>query len=248
MTDQSPTPASEFVLQSLARVKAALDDADRYGSLSASIPIADLKVVLAARPTPADDAERREGIAIPEGMVAWHGGDSAPEDWDGGNVMRRNGRVGKAFKHPNDAKLWGLWSHGKTANRDASFDIIAYTPKATPTPEAVINAISAERRRQIGSEGWTPEHDDAHADGSMALAAACYAMFASVGDVQRATTDISGALTVGGKTLHGWSAFLEIWPWDRKWWKPKSRRADLIRAGALIVAEIERLDRKEQAI
>jgi hypothetical protein len=33
------------------------------------------------------------------------------------------------------------------------------------------------------------------------------------------------------------------WPWEDKWWKPKDRRRDLVRAGALIVAEIERLDR-----
>ena len=35
--------------------------------------------------------------------------------------------------------------------------------------------------------------------------------------------------------------------WDSEWWKPKDRRRDLIRAGALIVAEIERLDRNKGA-
>ena len=30
------------------------------------------------------------------------------------------------------------------------------------------------------------------------------------------------------------------WPWALNWWKPKDRRRDLIRAGALIVAELER--------
>jgi hypothetical protein len=34
-----------------------------------------------------------------------------------------------------------------------------------------------------------------------------------------------------------------VWPWSREWWQPKDRRRDLVRAGALIVAEIERLDR-----
>jgi hypothetical protein len=34
-----------------------------------------------------------------------------------------------------------------------------------------------------------------------------------------------------------------LWPWSVQWWKPKDRRRDLVRAGALIVAEIERLDR-----
>lgn len=35
------------------------------------------------------------------------------------------------------------------------------------------------------------------------------------------------------------------WPlsWAKSWLKPKDRRRDLIRAAALIIAEIERLDR-----
>jgi hypothetical protein len=37
----------------------------------------------------------------------------------------------------------------------------------------------------------------------------------------------------------------EFWPWSLHWWKPKSPRRDLIRAAALIVAEIERLDRAD---
>ncbi|NPW56957.1 hypothetical protein HPR97_34090, partial [Pseudomonas aeruginosa] len=34
-----------------------------------------------------------------------------------------------------------------------------------------------------------------------------------------------------------------FWPWDEEWWKPKSARENLVRAGALVLAEIERLDR-----
>ncbi|MCM0757438.1 hypothetical protein M7775_02505, partial [Sporomusa sphaeroides DSM 2875] len=39
-----------------------------------------------------------------------------------------------------------------------------------------IELIAAERQRQISQEGWTPEHDDQHANGELALAAACYAI------------------------------------------------------------------------
>ena len=35
-----------------------------------------------------------------------------------------------------------------------------------------------------------------------------------------------------------------LWPWAAEWWKPKDCRRNLVRAGALILAEIERLDRK----
>lgn len=107
--------------------------------------------------------------------------------------------------------------------------------------------VLAERERQVKVEGWTPEHDDQHDDGSMALAAACYTMFASVSDEARQATDLPSELTTTGHSIHGWSAWLEIWPWARSWWKPKDRRSDLTRAGALILAEIERLDRAAAA-
>lgn len=35
----------------------------------------------------------------------------------------------------------------------------------------------------------------------------------------------------------------ELWPWPSEWWKPTDVRRDLVKAGALILAEIERLDR-----
>jgi hypothetical protein len=88
----------------------------------------------------------------------------------------------------------------------------------------VIAEIAAEHRRQIEVEGWTTEHDDTHTAGELASAAACYAL--------AATFPIAATTT-----------FTRYWPWSRKWWKPKDRRHDLIRAAALIVAEIERLDR-----
>ena len=75
----------------------------------------------------------------------------------------------------------------------------------------VIKEIADERRRQIEREGWTPEHDNEHGDGSLARAAACYA---------------------AGERL--WCAaaayrYNELWPWEDAAWKPKDRRRDLIR-------------------
>ena len=93
---------------------------------------------------------------------------------------------------------------------------------------SIIDEIAAERRRQIEQEGWTPEHDNVHSGGQMAMAAACYALSsAGVADWLRVTS-------------------LKLWPWGREWWKPTTRRRDLIKAGALIVAEIERLDREDK--
>ncbi|HGM7247685.1 TPA: hypothetical protein ACKQE9_006505, partial [Pseudomonas aeruginosa] len=49
--------------------------------------------------------------------------------------------------------------------------LIAAAP-GNSVPQAWLD-VQAERRRQITAEGWTPEHDDEHADGQMARAAAC---------------------------------------------------------------------------
>ncbi|CAM7028553.1 Phage protein [Citrobacter portucalensis] len=87
---------------------------------------------------------------------------------------------------------------------------------------AILDVV-AERQRQKTIEGWTPEHDDEHCNGELAMAAVCY--INETGTVNRN----------GGKP---WG-----WPWDASWWKPKTRRRNLVKAGALILAEIERLDR-----
>jgi len=95
---------------------------------------------------------------------------------------------------------------------------------------AAAGDVFAERRRQVSVEGWTPEHDDEHDDGSLALAAACYAQGGHL--PSRFTAD--GAMVPS------------LWPqsWHPQWWKPSTdRRRDLVKAGALILAEIERLDR-----
>jgi hypothetical protein len=92
-----------------------------------------------------------------------------------------------------------------------------------------IELIAAERNRQISKEGWTTTHDDEHKWGELAIAASCYALNhtdASVNNLH--TTNLDG------------------WPWDRMWWKPKSPIKDLVRAGALICAEIDRMLRNEQ--
>lgn len=80
--------------------------------------------------------------------------------------------------------------------------------------------VLAERERQIDHEGNTHAHDDVeHANGELALAAISYAM------------------------IWKHDGPPPLWPWGFQWWKPKDRRRDLVRAGALILAEIERLDR-----
>lgn len=42
-------------------------------------------------------------------------------------------------------------------------------------PMTGIERIAKERKRQTDKLGWSPEHDDAHDGGELAMAAACYA-------------------------------------------------------------------------
>ena len=95
----------------------------------------------------------------------------------------------------------------------------------------IVDEIAAERERQKTDEGWTQAHDDSHKYGEMAGAAACYIMHG----LKIGNTSLNNSVT----NMVG-----QLWPWAEHWWKPKDRRRDLIRAAALIVAEIERLDRK----
>lgn len=98
--------------------------------------------------------------------------------------------------------------------------------------------IAAERQRQIAEEGWTPQHDAGHNDGDLACAAACYAVGEPI-FIQR-------LYCVGGDDRLPHIEFVNVWPFEDAWWKPKDRLRNLVRAGALIAAEIDRLQRTEK--
>lgn len=93
--------------------------------------------------------------------------------------------------------------------------------------------VLTERRRQIEAEGWTPEHDDEHVNDEIAALACFYAMPPGAREWDGPDTYAS---TLGDAMLpDGWHA------------KTGDRRRELVKAGALILAEIERLDRAEAA-
>lgn len=97
--------------------------------------------------------------------------------------------------------------------RIAELEVLAFSP-------AILDVIS-ERQRQRSVEGWTSERDDSYQDSELADAAACYAIHAHNQGVST--------------PAH--------WPWAPAWWKQTNPRRDLVKAGALILAEIERIDR-----
>lgn len=104
------------------------------------------------------------------------------------------------------------------------YELVAEAKISTPAaqagqmPQAWLD-VQAERRRQVEAEGWTPEHDDLYCAAELPRAAAAY--------ILNGANDEAPA----------------IWPFSAKWWKPRDARSNYVRAGALILAEIERLDR-----
>jgi len=92
-----------------------------------------------------------------------------------------------------------------------------------------IELIAKERQRQIEEEGWSANHDDLHSNFQLSKAAIAYLNPSNSDHVR------------------------EFWPWDWKWWKPARASMDvpydvaqirnLVKAGALIAAEIDRLQR-----
>ncbi len=90
--------------------------------------------------------------------------------------------------------------------------------------------IAAERQRQIDVEGWTPEHDDEHVNGELIVAGITYGAVAVL--------QLNGIGTDRVETPPA------TWPWDPKWWKPSEDiTRNLVKAGALIAAEIDRIQR-----
>jgi hypothetical protein len=102
-----------------------------------------------------------------------------------------------------------------------------------------VDLIAAERRRQVEAEGWDERHDDCHNDGSLAIVGAIYAL--PLRHLTQLMPDGRVEINLAGM----------LWPkgWARHWYKPTpdDRVRELTKAGALIAAEIDRLQRAARA-
>lgn len=85
--------------------------------------------------------------------------------------------------------------------------------------------ILEERNRQIEVEGYDKEHDKNHDVDTFVKAAVSY----SIIDLKDSQENYS----------YAW------WPWEGIYWKPKDRLRNLVRAGALIAAAIDKLQNDE---
>ena len=94
--------------------------------------------------------------------------------------------------------------------------------------------IALERRRQVEKEGFDGEHDRSHHWCHLARAGACYA----AGEQVFTKEDYC----IGGDASLPHFHFTNLWPWECRWYNPKEDNlSNLVRAGALIAAAIDRL-------
>lgn len=97
--------------------------------------------------------------------------------------------------------------------------------------------VLAERVRQktVGGngEGLTDQRDDRYTHDELILAAVAYA------------TPPARMLGRHEESRGETMVVPSLWPlsWNPRWWKPTTRRRNLVKAAALLIAEIDRLDR-----
>ncbi|MDF8363323.1 MULTISPECIES: hypothetical protein [Achromobacter] len=100
-------------------------------------------------------------------------------------------------------------------------------PQASKVATAAAHDVLAERRRQVDEEGFKVADDNRYQEGQLSAAAAAYTI--------DACANVAGHASLSKPP--------SVWPWDPKWWRPEGARRNLVKAAALILAEIERLDR-----
>lgn len=183
---------------------------------------------------------------------------ASPGDWNWGGEVCINNLAAiricqeniEATKNPGlyfhcvfleDGRRVALTGHGEKGMENAAFiaaasppvilDLIEHLERYEGTKSerrffallpSTIDVLD-ERRRQQFDEGWSEDHDDEHMHGELARAAVAYALQAAIGCFTKKAPS--------------------IFPWIESHWKPSSARRDLVKAAALILAEIERLDR-----
>lgn len=118
--------------------------------------------------------------------------------------------------HTGNGQVIGPLSHQAKMMPDITQEQV----KMAPHLFAVLNEITRERGKQVG-KGYDASSDDRYSGYQLIDASIAYS-WAALGHAQYGN---------------------RYWPWDAESFKPEGQRANLIKAAALLVAEIERMDR-----
>jgi hypothetical protein len=131
-------------------------------------------------------------------------------------------------------------------------DCIAYRPMRTWKPISKSTTMTEQRRVPNCPDklpSWRKVADDPPKVGKYVLCYFVGGFVCSCAYAQGTYDDqprwYSDFIARQGQLPTHWMPLPEPPKWDRDSWKPKDRRRNLVRAAALLIAEIERLDRRE---
>jgi len=144
----------------------------------------------------------------------------------GGDVTEIESRI-KLTADKNIDDLWIAELQGRADGHQSNMSAMSNKNKVGAASMDGAALISAERNRQKDVEGYDPAHDDQHQTNELLQAAAVYMAEAA-------------AYPIGCEDA--------IWPWDDASFKHQAgfEVRSLVKAGALIAAEIDRLQRLEK--
>lgn len=107
--------------------------------------------------------------------------------------------------------------------------------------------IALERQRQVEEEGYDAKHDDAHGKCEIRKAAECYARPPALRQLQtvKVSVQVARGLADPDRSTSVRVRVPKGWPWAAEWWKPtpRDRVRELVKAGALYMAECSRQNR-----
>ena len=119
---------------------------------------------------------------------------------------------------------------------DSNCQVVAWElpMQHSDTVSRAVSDVARERHRQRGKLGWTESHDDKHTDGFLATLAAAKALCAA--DKNAGHFEIRRML----------SSYFDAYGLVHERIYNGTIRQLLVESGGLIVAEIERIDRKQE--
>lgn len=132
-------------------------------------------------------------------------------------------------------ELFEMFFKSGEASKQAEIELLKAQHVDVELSKSALDVV-AERQRQISAENYKPDQDDAYTQNELTRAAEGYIH----------TVVSRGWTYESNPNDYECEEIPPFWPWADEHWKPKSPRRDLVRAAALIIAEIERIDRANE--
>lgn len=172
----------------------------------------------------AENAGLKSAFDKPKAYLSWH---AIPPTWEDplpcGEYLDVHDEAG--HKNSDGTDCWPVFAKPEIETPATDAILAEVRAQGVKSLSNAVQSVIAERQRHQSVEGWTPEHDDQYSKSQLLWASSCYVLNA----------------------IHPFNRIPFDWPWTPEWWKPTNPRRDMVKAGALILAEIERIDRQEAA-